>query len=262
MARLEARGLTLRYGTGRHPGPEVIRQVDLAIPDGDITVLIGPNGCGKSTLFAGLSRLLEPASGAVYLDGKPLTEHPTRHIAQTVGLLPQNPIAPEGMTVSELVRQGRTPYQGMLGRAGAHDDDIVADAMAAAEVTDLADRPTEQLSGGQRQRVWLAMALAQETDILLLDEPTSFLDLGHALELLSVVQRRNRELGTTVVIVLHDLMLAARYADHLVAMREGRIVAAGTPDDVLTPALAEELYGVPCNVIPDPSTGRPVVLPK
>lgn len=261
-SRLETRDLTLRYGSGRTAGPDVVKDVTIPIPDGRITVLIGPNGCGKSTLFAGLTRLLAPSSGQVLLDGKDLAQHNTKQVAQTVGLLPQSPIAPEGMTVSELVRQGRTPYQGLLGRGGPDDDAIVARVMDETGVTELADRPAESLSGGQRQRVWLAMALAQETDILLLDEPTSYLDIGHAIELLNVVRRRNQEHGTTVVMVLHDLMLAARYADHLVAMQGGQIVASGRPVEVLTAELAEELYGVPCVVIPDPSTGRPVVLPR
>ena len=262
MARLYTEDLTLRYGSGRNVGPDVVRQVNLAIPDGKITVLIGANGCGKSTLFAGLSRLMKPAAGSVILDGTPLEEHPTRRVAQTLALLPQNPLAPDGMTVAELVRQGRTPFHGLLGRAGPEDDEIVRDALEATGTSELAGRVAQELSGGQRQRVWLAMALAQNTDILLLDEPTSFLDIGHAIELLELVKRRNQERGTTVVIVLHDLLLAGRYADHLVAMDAGQVIAQGSADEVLTAEIAQRLYGLPCVVIPDPTTGRPVVLPQ
>lgn len=262
MTRLQTQDLTLRYGSGRTAGPDVVTDVSLEIPDGEITVLIGANGCGKSTLFAGLSRLMTPAAGSVQLDGKSIGEHNTRQVAQTLALLPQNPIAPEGMTVSELVAQGRTPYHGVLGRGGPQDDTVVERAMVETGVIEFAERPVEALSGGQRQRVWLALALAQQTDILLLDEPTSFLDIGHAIELLDVVQRRNAEHGTTVVMVLHDLFLAARYATHLVAMQEGRIVATGSVNEVLTTDLARQLYGVPFTVLHDPGTGRPVLLPR
>ena len=262
MARLVADHLVLRYGSGRSAGPDVVRDVSLDVPDGAVTVLIGANGCGKSTLFAGLSRLMGPVRGRVLLDGDDIGALPTRSVAQRVALLPQNPLAPEGMSVAELVRQGRTPHQGLLGRGGPDDEAAVAEAMREAGVSDLADRSVEALSGGQRQRVWLAMALAQGTNILLLDEPTSFLDIGHAVELLDVVRQRNRERGTTVVMVLHDLFLAARYADHLVAMQAGEIVAAGAPQDVLTAELAERLYGIACVVVSDPTTGRPVVLPR
>lgn len=262
MPSLVADDLVLRYGSGRSAGPDVVKGVSLTVPEGCITVLIGSNGCGKSTLFAGLARLLKPAGGDVLLDGQSIGQIPTRDVAKAVALLPQHPIAPEGMTVAELVAQGRTPHQGLLGRGGPDDDAAVGAAMAACAVEELGDRPVEALSGGQRQRVWLAMVLAQQTDILLLDEPTSFLDIGHAVELLDVVARRNREAGTTVVMVLHDLFLAARYADHLVAMKDGRIVAQGTPREVLTAELAEQLYDIPCRVVTDPSTGAPVVLPR
>lgn len=262
MTRLVTEDLVLRYGSGRGAGPDVVKDVSLEVPDGRVSVLIGANGCGKSTLFAGLTRLMTPASGRVLLDGDDIASVPTRAVAKKVALLPQNPLAPDGMSVAELVRQGRTPHLGLLGRGGPEDDEVVAEAMRATGVDDLAHRPVEALSGGQRQRVWLALALAQDTEILLLDEPTSFLDIGHAVELLDVVRRRNVERGTTIVMVLHDLFLAARYADHLVAMQDGGIVAQGAAGDVLTAELAEQLYGLPCSVIADPSTGRPVVLPR
>ncbi|CAM3440099.1 ABC transporter ATP-binding protein [Dermacoccus barathri] len=262
MTRLRTEELVLRYGSGRGAGPDVVRDVSLEVPDGQVTVLIGANGCGKSTLFAGLTRLMTPASGRVLLDDADIASEPTRDVAKKVALLPQNPLAPEGMSVAELVRQGRTPHLGLLGRGGPEDDEVVAEAMRVTGVDDLAERPVDELSGGQRQRVWLALALAQDTDILLLDEPTSFLDIGHAVELLDVVRRRNAERGTTVVMVLHDLFLAARYADHLVAMSDGQIVAQGAAAEVLTAELAERLYGIECVVLEDPSTGRPVVLPR
>ena len=262
MTSLAAHDLVLRYGSGRSAGPDIVRGITFEVPENAVTVLIGANGCGKSTLFAGLARLLKPAAGGVLLDGRSIDATPTREVAKALALLPQHPIAPEGMTVAELVRQGRTPHQGLLGRGGPDDDAAVAAAMEATGVSQLAERTADSLSGGQRQRVWLAMVLAQQTGILLLDEPTSFLDIGHAVELLDVVRRRNREHGTTVVMVLHDLFLAARYADHLVAMQDGEIVAAGEPTDVLTAQLAEQLYGIPCVVHPDPNTGRPVVLPR
>ncbi|MCG7429047.1 ABC transporter ATP-binding protein [Dermacoccus nishinomiyaensis] len=262
MTSLAAHDLVLRYGSGRSAGPDIVRGITFEVPENAVTVLIGANGCGKSTLFAGLARLLKPAAGDVLLDGRSIDATPTREVAKALALLPQHPIAPEGMTVAELVRQGRTPHQGLLGRGGPDDDAAVAAAMEATGVSQLAERTADSLSGGQRQRVWLAMVLAQQTGILLLDEPTSFLDIGHAVELLDVVRRRNREHGTTVVMVLHDLFLAARYADHLVAMQDGEIVAAGEPTDVLTAQLAEQLYGIPCVVHPDPNTGRPVVLPR
>ena len=262
MTSLAAHDLVLRYGSGRSAGPDIVRGITFEVPENAVTVLIGANGCGKSTLFAGLARLLKPAAGDVLLDGRSIDATPTREVAKALALLPQHPIAPEGMTVAELVRQGRAPHQGLLGRGGPDDDAAVAAAMEATGVSELAERTADSLSGGQRQRVWLAMVLAQQTGILLLDEPTSFLDIGHAVELLDVVRRRNREHGTTVVMVLHDLFLAARYADHLVAMQDGEIVAAGEPTDVLTAQLAEQLYGIPCVVHPDPNTGRPVVLPR
>ena len=262
MTSLAAHDLVLRYGSGRSAGPDIVRGITFEVPENAVTVLIGANGCGKSTLFAGLARLLKPAAGDVLLDGRSIDATPTREVAKALALLPQHPIAPEGMTVAELVRQGRTPHQGLLGRGGPDDDAAVAAAMEATGVSELAERTADSLSGGQRQRVWLAMVLAQQTGILLLDEPTSFLDIGHAVELLDVVRRRNREHGTTVVMVLHDLFLAARYADRLVAMSEGKIVAQGAAAEVLTAELAKRLYGIECVVLEDPSTDRPVVLPR
>ncbi|NUR24803.1 MAG: ABC transporter ATP-binding protein, partial [Catenulispora sp.] len=226
------------------------------------TVVIGPNGCGKSTLLRALARLLRPAAGAVLLDGTAIARLPTRQVARTVGLLPQSPTAPDGITVAELVARGRHPHQGLLRRWSDADERATAEAMAATGVADLADRPVDELSGGQRQRVWAAMALAQETPLLLLDEPTTYLDIAHQVEFLDLCARLHEEQGRTLVAVLHDLNQAARYADHLIVLREGRVAASGPPREVVTAELVEEVFGLPCRVIEDPETGGPLVVPR
>ncbi|MBK3391712.1 ABC transporter ATP-binding protein [Streptomyces sp. DEF1AK] len=255
-ARLTARDLTLAY-----EARTVVPGLDLDIPDGRVTVIIGPNACGKSTTLRALGRLLRPAGGAVLLDGAELARLPTRQIARQVGLLPQTPVAPEAITVADLVARGRQPHQRWWQQWSEEDERAVTEAMARTATTDLADRPVDALSGGQRQRVWIAMALAQETGLLLLDEPTTYLDLAHQVEVLDLVRRLNREQGRTVVLVLHDLNQAARYADHLIAFREGRVVAEGTPAEVVTAGLIREIFGLECVVVPDPVTGSPLVVP-
>ncbi|MFD4989847.1 ABC transporter ATP-binding protein [Streptomyces sp. NPDC058374] len=255
-ARLTARDLTLAY-----EDRTVVPGLDLDIPDGRVTVIIGPNACGKSTTLRALGRLLRPADGAVLLDGTELARLPTRQIAQRIGLLPQTPVAPEAITVADLVARGRQPHQRWWQQWSEEDERAVTDAMARTATTALADRPVDALSGGQRQRVWIAMALAQETELLLLDEPTTYLDLAHQVEVLDLVRRLNREQGRTVVLVLHDLNQAARYADHLIALREGRIVAEGAPADVVTADLVRSIFGLECVVVPDPVTGSPLVVP-
>ncbi|MBK3384688.1 ABC transporter ATP-binding protein [Streptomyces albidoflavus] len=255
-ARLTARDLTLAY-----EDRTVVPGLDLDIPDGRVTVIIGPNACGKSTTLRALGRLLRPAGGAVLLDGAELARLPTRQIARQVGLLPQTPVAPEAITVADLVARGRQPHQRWWQQWSEEDERAVTEAMARTATTDLADRPVDALSGGQRQRVWIAMALAQETGLLLLDEPTTYLDLAHQVEVLDLVRRLNREQGRTVVLVLHDLNQAARYADHLIAFREGRVVAEGTPAEVVTAGLIREIFGLECVVVPDPVTGSPLVVP-
>ncbi|WP_029210153.1 ABC transporter ATP-binding protein [Arsenicicoccus bolidensis] len=257
MTRLATRDLTLGYG-----GEPVVRDLTLEIPDGRVTVVVGPNACGKSTLLRGLARLLRPLSGAVLLDGRPIHEQPTRTVARTLGLLPQHPVAPEGVTVAELVGRGRHPHQGLWRRSSAHDAEAVERALAETGTSSLADAPVAELSGGQRQRVWIAMALAQETDLLLLDEPTTYLDLTHQIEMLDLVAALNAERATTVVMVLHDLGLAARYADHLVAMRAGVVAAQGAPADVLTEEMVREVFALDASVIPDPESGTPLVVPR
>ncbi|OEJ95671.1 ABC transporter ATP-binding protein [Streptomyces thermolilacinus] len=254
--RLQARGLTLAY-----EDRTVVDELDLAIPDGKVTVIVGPNACGKSTTLRALGRLLKPRGGAVLLDGRDLASLPTKKIAQVVGLLPQTPVAPEAITVADLVARGRQPHQAWWRQWSDEDERAVQDAMARTNVADLADRSVDELSGGQRQRVWIAMALAQETELLLLDEPTTYLDIAHQVEVLDLVRRLNRTRGRTVAVVLHDLNQAARYADHLVAMKAGRIVAAGQPGEVVTEELVREVFGLEATVIPDPLTGSPLVIP-
>ncbi|MEY6564311.1 ABC transporter ATP-binding protein [Streptomyces sp. PGLac3x] len=255
-ARLTARDLTLAY-----EDRTVVPGLDLDIPDGRVTVIIGPNACGKSTTLRALGRLLRPAGGAVLLDGTELARLPTRQIARRIGLLPQTPVAPEAITVADLVARGRQPHQRWWQQWSEEDERAVTEAMARTATTDLADRPVDALSGGQRQRVWIAMALAQETGLLLLDEPTTYLDLAHQVEVLDLVRRLNREQGRTVVLVLHDLNQAARYADHLIAFRAGRVVAEGAPAEVVTAPLVREIFGLECVVVPDPVTGSPLVVP-
>ncbi|MFD6188623.1 ABC transporter ATP-binding protein [Streptomyces sp. NPDC060275] len=254
-ARLTARAVTVGYGSR-----SVIDGLDVAIPPGVITTIIGPNGCGKSTLLRTLSRLLRPTGGTVVLDGEDIAALRTRDVAKKLGLLPQAPVAPEGLTVSDLVARGRHPHQSWLRQWSSDDADVVRRALAMTGVSDLADRPVDSLSGGQRQRVWISMTLAQGTDLLLLDEPTTYLDLAHAVDVLDLVDDLH-ESGRTVVMVLHDLNLAARYSDNLVVMREGAILAQGHPRDVITADLLHEAFGLRAKVIDDPVGDRPLIVP-
>ncbi|MEA9984104.1 MULTISPECIES: ABC transporter ATP-binding protein [Subtercola] len=253
---LAADGVSLGYD-----GRLIVSELSVAIPAGAVTTIVGPNACGKSTLLRGLARLLVPSAGAVLLDGQSIQSLKTKDVATMVGLLPQTPTAPDGITVGDLVARGRYPHQGWFARWNAGDDVAVADALAATGTTDLAERTLDELSGGQRQRVWIAMALAQQTGILLLDEPTTFLDLSHQIEVLDVLLDLNRTCGTTVVMVLHDLNLACRYTDHLIAMSDGRIVAEGAPGDVVTEALVRDVFGVDSVRLADPVTGTPLIVP-
>lgn len=253
---LVADGVTLGYGDR-----VIVDGLELHVPAGRITTIVGANACGKSTLLKSMARLLTPAAGSVLLDGKSIHRLPTRQVARILGLLPQSPIAPDGIAVSDLVSRGRHPHQGALARWTRADDEAVSRALDATGTAHLADRAVDELSGGQRQRVWIAMALAQETDVLLLDEPTTFLDISHQIDVLDLLTDLNRERGTTVVMVLHDLNLAARYADHLVAMAGGRIVAAGRSEDVLTEQTVRDVFGLDSRIIADPLTGRPMIVP-
>ena len=224
-------------------------------------MIVGPNACGKSTLLRALARLLRPSSGHVILDGEQIHRLPTKEVARRLGLLPQTPIAPEGILVVDLVARGRTPHQKLFQQWSEADERAVRTALEATSSMELADRPVDELSGGQRQRVWIALTLAQETDLLLLDEPTTFLDIAHQIDVLDLVEELNREQGRTVVLVLHDLNLACRYADHIVAMRDGEIVAEGAPADVITADIVRDVFGLDCVVIDDPVSHTPLVVP-
>ena len=239
----------------------VVDDLDLQLTEGSFTAIVGPNGCGKSTLLRALGRLLRPTSGQVLLDGRAIARTPTREVAKVLGLLPQSPVAPEGLTVADLVARGRHPHQSWLRQWSRDDEAVVGEALAWTGLTAFADRPVDALSGGQRQRAWISMALAQETDILLLDEPTTYLDLAHQVEVLDLVDKLHADLERTVVMVLHDLNLAARYADYLVAIAEGRVHVAGSPEDVLTEDNVRQVFGLESRVITDPTSGRPIMLP-
>ncbi|WP_443034788.1 ABC transporter ATP-binding protein [Streptomyces sp. BE308] len=254
-ARLEVRDASLGYS--RRP---VSEHLDVRIPDQSFTVVIGPNACGKSTLLRAVARLLKPTAGQVVLDGRSIASYRSKEVARLLGLLPQTSQAPDGITVAELVARGRHPHQGLLRQWTEQDERAALDAMAATSVTELSGRLVDELSGGQRQRVWVAMVLAQQTPVLLLDEPTTFLDIAHQIDLLELFTDLHRA-GHTLVAVLHDLNHAARYATHLIAMRDGRVVAEGAPEEVVTAELVREVFDLPCKVVPDPVTGTPMVVP-
>lgn len=255
-SRLRARDVTLAYDRR-----VVAEGLTVGIPDGSFTVVVGPNACGKSTLLRALARLLKPRQGQVLLDGQAIGSLPAKAVARTLGLLPQSSVAPEGITVAGLVARGRYPHQGLLRQWSERDERIVAESMSATGVDALADRHVDELSGGQRQRVWIAMALAQQTPLLLLDEPTTYLDIQHQIEVLDLCAELNERRGVTLVAVLHDLNQAARYATHLIAMCDGRIEAQGAPADVLTAGLVERVFGVRCRIIEDPESRTPLVVP-
>jgi iron complex transport system ATP-binding protein len=254
--RLAADDVTLAYGDH-----VVVRDLDLQLTEGSFTAIVGPNGCGKSTLLRALGRLMRPAGGQVLLDGQAIARTPTREVARLLGLLPQAPVAPEGLTVADLVARGRHPHQSWLRQWSRDDEAVVGEALAWTDMADVADRPVDELSGGQRQRAWISMALAQGTDLLLLDEPTTYLDLSHQIDVLELVGRLHAERGRTVVVVLHDLNLAARYAQRLVAMKDGALVASGTPEEVLTEQLLADVFDLEARILIDPVAGTPMVVP-
>ena len=255
-AALRAHGVSLGYD-----GRKVIEDLDLTLPAGKVTAIVGPNACGKSTLLRGLARLHPLDAGHVTLGDQDVAQLSRRELARSVGVLPQSSVTPDGVRVTELVGRGRYPHQGWFGRHSSDDDEVVAYALEATSTTELADRPVAELSGGQRQRVWIAMVLAQETDIVLLDEPTTFLDVAHQVELLDLLAELNRTRGTTVVMVLHELNLAARYADHLVVMSAGQVVGQGDPTAVLTEEAVRDAFGLESRVVTDPVSGTPLVVP-
>jgi len=254
--RLTAEGLTLAYDRRT-----VAEDLSVTIPDHSFTVIVGPNACGKSTLLRALSRMLKPTAGSVLLDGEAIGSLPAKKVARTLGLLPQSSIAPDGITVADLVARGRYPHQGLLRQWSETDERIVQESMASTGVAELGDRYVDELSGGQRQRVWIAMAIAQQTPLLLLDEPTTYLDIQHQIDVLDLCAQLHEEQGRTLVAVLHDLNHAARYATHLIAMRGGEVVAEGAPEDIVTAELVERVFGLRCQVIDDPETGTPLVIP-
>lgn len=254
--KIQTEDLTLGYDE-----TAVIRELDVEVPEGKITSVVGPNGCGKSTLLRSLARLLKPRGGAVYLDGAAISKLPTGEVARKLGILPQNPNAPEGLTVRELAAQGRYPHQRWFRQWSKDDEQAIERALEITGVLELADRPLDTLSGGQRQRAWISMALAQETETLLLDEPTTFLDMEHQLEVLQLLDRLNREEGRTILMVLHDLNNASRYSHHMIALSEGRMFASGTPRQVVTAEVLREVFHVEADIVPDPRTSVPLCIP-
>ena len=256
MTGIEASTLTLGYGSRT-----ISSELSVAVPEGSFTAIIGPNASGKSTLLRACARLIRPSSGSVLLDGRNLADFKAKELARQIGLLPQTSIAPEGIRVADLVARGRFPHQGALDRWSAADEAAVAEAMRATGVTEFSGRLVDELSGGQRQRVWVAMVLAQQTGVLLLDEPTTFLDIAHQLAALELFEDLNSA-GNTIVAVLHDLNQAARYATHIIAMRDGQVAASGSPRDVITAELVEHVFDLRCRIIDDPESGTPMVIPS
>jgi iron complex transport system ATP-binding protein len=256
QTQLYGRDLCLRYEQR-----VVAEELSVSIPDQSLTMIIGPNACGKSTLLRALSRMLKPARGSVVLNGADIASYGTKEVARRLGLLPQSSIAPDGITVADLVSRGRYPHQGFFRQWSTDDERVVNQAMDRTNVSDLATRYVDELSGGQRQRVWLAMALAQETPMLLLDEPTTYLDIAHQIEVLDLCAELHEGGGRTIVVVLHELNLAVRYATHLIVMHDGRILAEGNPREIVTPELIERTFDLPCRIIDDPETGSPLIVP-
>ncbi len=256
MRALETQRLTLSYGERN-----IIEALDLNIPRGKITVFIGSNGSGKSTLLRSLARLLKPKEGAILLEGESIAKRSTKEVAKRLAILPQGPSAPEGLTILQLVKQGRYPYQNWLQQWSEEDELMVNKALAATQLTDMANRAVDSLSGGQRQRAWIAMTLAQGTETILLDEPTTYLDMSHQIEILDLLFELNQTEQRTIVMVLHDLNLACRYAHHIVAVHNQTVVAEGAPDEVLTTDLVRTVFDMDCQITQDPLYGTPMCIP-
>lgn len=256
MSRLRTTELSLAYGNR-----QIVKQLSVEVPDGQITALVGANGSGKSTILKSMARILNPVQGGVYLDGKLIHRQPTKEVAKQLAILPQNPTSPEGLTVRELVSFGRYPHQRGFGNMNAEDNRMIEWALTATGMTEFRDRSVDQLSGGQRQRAWIAMALAQGTDVLLLDEPTTFLDMAHQIEVMTLLEKLNREQQRTIIMVVHDLNHAARFAQHLIALKQGVVLYEGNPQEVMTSQMLRDVFGIDADVIPDPRTGAPLCLP-
>jgi len=256
MSRLRTTELSLAYGNR-----QIVKQLSVEVPDGRITALVGANGSGKSTILKSMARILNPVQGGVYLDGKLIHRQPTKEVAKQLAILPQNPTSPEGLTVRELVSFGRYPHQRGFGNMNAEDNRMIEWALTATGMTEFRDRSVDQLSGGQRQRAWIAMALAQGTDVLLLDEPTTFLDMAHQIEVMTLLEKLNREQQRTIIMVVHDLNHAARFAQHLIALKQGVVLYEGHPQEVMTSQMLRDVFGIDADVIPDPRTGAPLCLP-
>lgn len=256
MQALETRNLTLSYGERN-----IIEALNLNIPRGKITVFIGSNGSGKSTLLRSLARLLKPKEGAILLEGESIAKRSTKEVAKRLAILPQGPTAPEGLTIQQLVKQGRYPYQNWLQQWSEEDEQMVAKALAATQLTELANRTVDSLSGGQRQRAWIAMTLAQGTETILLDEPTTYLDMSHQIEILDLLYELNQTEQRTIIMVLHDLNLACRYAHHIVAVHNQTVVAEGAPEEVLTTDLVRTVFDMDCQITLDPLYGTPMCIP-
>ena len=259
---MQARSFTANNITAGYDKTIIVDGVSVAIPQGKISVIVGANACGKSTLLKTFARLLTPKAGSIVLDGREIRSLPSKQLARILGLLPQSPIVPEGITVSDLVARGRFPHQTFLKGMGKKDYEAVESALSTMGITELANRSVDELSGGQRQRVWIAMTLAQETDILLLDEPTTYLDITHQVEILDLLTDLNRSRGSTILMVLHDINLSARYADHIFAMRKGQLIAQGAPSEVITEELIKDVFDLDCMVIRDPVSNTPFIVPR
>jgi len=256
MHTIKTQDLVISYGD-----KPIIEELNLSVPKGKITVFIGSNGSGKSTLLRSLARLLKPQSGHIVIDGQHISKWPTKELAKRLAILPQGPVAPEGLTVLQLVKQGRYPYQNWLNQWSKKDEEMVNEALRLTKMTEFMERPVDSLSGGQRQRAWIAMILAQGSDTILLDEPTTYLDLAHQIEILDLLYDLNKEEQRTIVMVLHDINLACRYADYIVSIKQGKVVSEGRPEDTITPVLMQEVFGLPCDVIEDPIYGTPLCVP-
>jgi len=252
---LETKSLTLNYGD-----TNIIEDLNLSIPMNKITVLIGANGCGKSTLLRSIARLLKPVHGTVLLDGQDVFKLSTKQVAKKLSILPQSPVAPEGLTVLQLVKQGRYPHQSWRKQWTKEDEAIVFNALKATGVDHLQDKAVDELSGGQRQRAWIAMTLAQDTDIILLDEPTTYLDLTHQIEILDLLFELNKQ-NRTIIMVLHDINLACRYADHIVTVRDRGVYQEGKPEEIMTTSLVKHVFDLDCKMTNDPIYGTPLCIP-